>query len=271
MSNPFTAFRYEVSNRVGVVTLNNPEKRNPFTPALMQDLATLMDQVRMDRNLGALILTADGNHFCAGGDITGMANRNASPVDGRRRLYEIHHWFQQLLTLELPVIAAIDGAAFGGGFSIALASDFVLLTPRAKLCCVFQRIGLIPDVGCLYTLPRIVGMQRAKEIMFTGRTLSAQECVDLGIAMSLHEPDKLKEDAMTLAQRLCQASTPAIGATKRILNQSFQLDANALVEMESAAQGLFLSSDYHVEAVRRFLNKEPLQYNWDAMDAAEKS
>ena len=266
MTTDYSAFRYEVIDRVGVITLNNPAKRNPFTPALMQDLDALLPRLGQDRNLGAVILTADGEHFCAGGDINGMVDRESDPTGGRRRLYEIHRWFQQLLHLELPVITAIDGAAFGGGFSLALASDFVLLTPRAKLCCVFQRIGLVPDVGCLYTLPRIVGMQRAKEIMFTGRTLTAEECVSLGIAMSIHAPDKLQSDAMSLAKKLCEASTPAIGATKRLLSQSFQLDANAMVEMEAAAQAIFLSSDYHHDAIRRFLNKEPLRYNWDAME-----
>ena len=265
MTSEYSAFRFEITGRVGVVTLNNPSKRNPFTPALMSDLDALMPRLADNRELGALILTADGEHFCAGGDINGMVNRETDTAQGRRRLYDIHRWFQQLLHLEVPVIAAIDGAAFGGGFSLALAADFVLLTPRARLCCVFQRIGLIPDVGCLYTLPRIVGMQRAKEIMFTGRTLSADECVSLGIAMAIHEPDKLQAEAMSLANKLCEASTPAIGATKRLLSQSFQLDANAMVEMEAAAQAIFLSSEYHKDAVKRFLDKEPLRYNWDAM------
>jgi len=266
MSNEYSAIKFDRRDRVGIVTLNNPKQRNPFTPALMKDFAHLFNELQLDTELGALVITGSGGHFCAGGDIKGMT-RERTVEQGRRNLYSIHDWFQKLLNLEIPVITAIDGAAYGGGFSIALASDFVLLSDRARLCCVFSRIGLVPDVGVLFTLPRIVGMQKAKELMFTARPISPQECVDLGIAMSIHTPDKLLDDAMVLANRMCEASTGAIGMTKRILNQSFQLDANALVEMEAAAQGSLLTSAYHKDAIKRFLAKEPLRFNWELMDS----
>tara|TARA_B100001173_G_C15490774_1_gene338753 strand:- start:25 stop:459 length:435 start_codon:yes stop_codon:yes gene_type:complete len=140
------------------------------------------------------------------------------------------------------------------------------------MCCVFPRIGLVPDLGAFFTLPRMVGLQRAKEIMFTGRPLDAQEAKELGIAMEVHGTDYLMDATMELAGRLCKANTRAIGATKRIVNQSFNLDAQALIEMEAAAQAVQLSSDYHQNAIRGFLDKQPLAYDWERMDleAADK-
>ena len=198
----------------------------------------------------------------------GLDNRNT--LDDRQRFYRYHDWFQKLLNIEIPVIAAVDGAAYGAGFSMALSADFILCSNRAKLCCVFPRVGLVPDVGAFFTLPRMVGLQKAKEIMFTGRPLDAMEAKDLGIAMEVHKSDELMNAAMELAERLCKASTPAIGATKRILNQSFNLDANALIEMEAAAQAVCLSSDYHSNAIQGFLNKNPMAYDWERMDREAK-
>ena len=197
--------------------------------------------------------------------------RTALGEADRRRMYQLHDWFQVLLNLEVPVIAAVDGAAYGGGFGLALGCDFVLASDRARFCCVFQRIGLVPDVGCLFTLPRIVGLQKAKEIAYTARPILADEAKDLGIVMDVYPPEDLMDAALALAGRLAQASTPAIGATKRILNQSFNLDAHALIEMEAAAQAIFFTTDYHKDAVRRFVDKEQLAFNWEAMDKAEKA
>ncbi len=261
----YTALTYEVRDEVGLVTLNNPAQQNPFTPELMADLTHLTRSLQEETNLGAVVITAAGGTFSAGGDIKGMVSGHGPAAAGRRLVYQVHDWFQPLFNLEIPVIAAIDGAAYGGGFAFALACDFVLLSDRARLCCVFSRIGLVPDLGCMYTLPRIVGLQRAKEIMFTNRALSPQECVDLGIAIAIYPPEQLLDEALKLAHRLCQGSTAAIGATKRIVNQSFNLDAAALLEMEAAAQGIFLKSDYHKDAVQRFANKEPLRFNWEQL------
>ena len=272
-ANEYQAITFETKDRIGIITMNQPERRNALSPEMRQDFLNLIPTLQYDTNLGAIVLQGTDGVFCAGGDLKNLAqaleNRNTA-VD-RQRLYRHHDWFQKLLNLEIPVIAAVDGAAYGAGFSIALSADFILCSDRAKLCCVFPRIGLVPDVGAFFTLPRIVGLQRAKEIMFTGRPLDAKEAKELGIAMEVHDAENLKSAAMELAGRLCRGNTPAIGATKRIVNQSFNLDANALIEMEAAAQAIYFSSDYHTNAIRGFLDKKPLPYDWERMDReAEK-
>lgn len=266
----FETLTWKVADRIGTITFNRPEQRNPFSQAFKDDLSALLREIQFSDDLGAIIMTGAGGAFSAGGDIKGM---NAGPrrTDrDRKRMYELHDWFQILLNLEIPVIAAVDGAAYGGGFGLALAADFVLASERARFCCVFARIGLVPDVGCLFTLPRIVGMQKAKELAFTARAIDAAEAKSLGIAMEVHPVDELMPAARALAQRLVAASTPAIGATKRILTQSFNLDAHALIEMEAASQAIMFQTEYHKDAIRRFVGKEPLAFNWEAMDKAEK-
>ena len=171
----------------------------------------------------------------------------------------------------MPVIAAVDGAAYGGGFGLALAADFVLASERARFCSVFGRIGLVPDVGVMATLPRVVGLQKAKELVFSSRPVFADEAQTLGITMATYPAEDLLPAAQALAARLRLASRDAIGAAKVILNQSFNLDAKALLEMEAAAQAVMMGSTYHKEAVRAFLDKQPLPFDWERFDRAEKA
>jgi len=270
----FQAITFEERDGIGIITMNQPKRRNALSPEMRADFAKLLPSLQFNTGLGAVILKGTEGVFCAGGDLKALADnlgKRDTSLD-RQRFYHHHEWFQKLLNLEIPVIAAVDGAAYGAGFSIALSADFILCSDRAKMCCVFPRIGLVPDLGAFFTLPRMVGLQRAKEIMFTGRPLDAQEAKELGIAMEVHGTDDLMDATMELAGRLCKANTRAIGATKRIVNQSFNLDAQALIEMEAAAQAVQLSSDYHQNAIKGFLDKQPLAYDWERMDleAADK-
>ena len=141
-------------------------------------------------------------------------------------------------------------------------ADFVLCTPRAQFCAVFARIGLVPDVGLFYTLPRMVGLQRAKELMATARVVDADEARALGLVMEIHPAEALRSAALEMAGRLCEANPVAFAITKRLTNQSFDMDVNALIEAEAAAQGICMATGYHADAVRRFRDKQPLRFVW---------
>ena len=160
------------------------------------------------------------------------------------------------------MIAAVDGPAFGAGFNLALACDFILGTPRTRMCAVFGRIGLVPDLGGFYLLPRIVGLQRAKELVFSARELGAEEAKSMGILYDIYDPDQLEQAAFEMAETFAHASTEAIGMSKNIMNRSFNLDYDTLAEMESYAQALAIQSSYHDEAVKRFIDKQPLRFAW---------
>lgn len=259
---------YELREGVAIVTLNRPEARNALDVPMRQELADLVAEIRDDDRVQAVILTGAGGVFCAGGDLRGLKEKRTS-AQSYKRIADLHVWLPSLVNLEKPVIAAVDGPAFGGGMNLALAADFVLASDNARFCQVFGRIGLVPDLAGMSLLPRLVGLQRAKELVFSGRTLRPDEAKEMGIVHSVHAPDQLQDAAFALARRFCNASTLAIGLAKNILNQSFNLDQRAMAELEAMAQALCMDSTYHKEAVQRFLDKEPALFDWDSMDKKE--
>jgi len=258
----FESLKYEVRDGLAIVTLNRPEKRNALDLSMRTELAEVVLTARSDSSLYAMIITGAGGAFCAGGDIQAMTSKR-TPYESRKRIQDIYTWLYELVSLELPVIAAVDGAAYGAGINIALAADFILASTRARFCEVFGRMGLIPDVGGLYLLPRIIGLQKAKELVFSARSIDAEEAKELGIVYSIHEPDALMDAATALAARFRDASREAIGLSKNIMNQSFNLDFRALGELEAYGQAVAHDTNYHKAAVKRFLAKEPLLFDWD--------
>lgn len=247
-----------------VLTMNRPEQRNALDPALRRAFAGAMAQVRDDPGVKAVVLTGASGHFCAGGDVKAMGPtpEGQDPVfGGRQRLQALHRWFDELVDLEKPVIAAVDGVAFGAGLSLALAADFVIATPRARFCSVFARLGFVPDAGAMYLLPRAVGLARAKEMVFSARVVEAQEALAIGLAQQLCEGDVLQA-ALALAQRFDAAPTAAIGIAKGVMNRAYESDRQQVYAQEGLAQALCLQSGFFTEAARRFRAKEPPLYQW---------
>jgi 2-(1,2-epoxy-1,2-dihydrophenyl)acetyl-CoA isomerase len=244
-----------------LVTLDNPKARNAFTPEIREGMGQALATIRADADIRAVVITGAGGCFCAGGDIRGMAA--VSEPDGavaRSRVHDIQRWMAELITLDRPVIAAVDGPAYGAGFSLALAADIVLASTRARFSLSFMKMGLIPDCGIFFTLPRVVGVQRAKELMLTAREVDAEEARALGIAMELHEPEQLLPRALALAERFATASPLAVSLCKRIVTPGGELAS--LLEAEANAQALALGSVYHRGAVQRFLAKQPPAFQW---------
>jgi 2-(1,2-epoxy-1,2-dihydrophenyl)acetyl-CoA isomerase len=252
-----------VEPRVVQLVLNRPQKRNAFDTVMRGELGLALAHVRASRDIGVLILTGAENTFCAGGDIAEMAKGVASAEAGQRRLMELLPIAMALFTMEIPVIAAVDGFAFGAGFNIALAADFILATPEAKFCQSFGRVGLVPDFGGFYILPRIVGLAKAKELIFTAREVGAEEALALGIVHRIIPRDALMPTAERMAASLKAASPVAIAQSKRILRNAYQHDLQTVLESEAAAQGICLVSDYHREAIQDFLNRRPSKFTWD--------
>jgi 2-(1,2-epoxy-1,2-dihydrophenyl)acetyl-CoA isomerase len=252
---------YERRGTTALVTMASPATRNAFTPAIRDGLSSAIASVRADREVRAVVLTGSGGCFCAGGDIRGMRDAPAADAAAKRaHLHDLQRWVGELVALDRPLIAAVDGPAFGAGFSLALAADIVIATPRARFCMVFMRIGLVPDCGAWYLLPRVVGVQRAKELMLSAREVDADEALRLGLAMELHAPEALLPRALALADSFAHASPLAVSLVKRQL-----LDAGALAtafEAEANAQALALGSAPNQEAVQRFVDKQPPAFRW---------
>lgn len=243
-----------------VIRINRPERRNAFDLEVREGIAQAVFEARDDDSVRAVVITGAEGVFCAGGDLKSLSEAKRPVFKDRDRIRRLHTWFRELVNLEKPVIAAVDGPAFGAGFNLALACDFVLATPRARFCAVFGRIGLVPDLGGFFLLPRIVGLQRAKDLVFSAREVDADEARDLGIVMRVVPADSLLDEALAMAARYHDASTEALGIAKNILNRSFNLDQDTLAELEASAQALAIHTAYHDEAVANFLQKRPLRF-----------
>jgi len=261
---------FEVTDGVAVFTLNNPKERNALTPPMFEnDLPALVAEVKANEGIRALILTGAEGVFSAGGNIKGMKERRAQTLPERAKTLEIiHDWLPELVDLPVPVIAAVDGFAFGAGFSLALTADMILASDRARFSCVFGRVGLVPDVGLMHTLPRVVGLQKAKELVFSARSFGAEEGKEMGLVHSIYPADALMDAAREIAGRFRHASRMAIGQAKRVMNQSYNNDFRTLGALEIGAQTLVRESDFHMDAVNRFLEKQPALFDWDAMEKA---
>lgn len=261
MTNAFETLRFNVQNQVATLTLDNPAKRNALDSVMRTEIAQVVAMVRRDRDIRALIITGAGGHFCAGGDLRNIATVGLDNAGWRNRMHVLHDWLQDLMTMDRPVIAAVEGSAFGAGFSLALTADFILAAPSARFCMSFLRVGLVPDCGAFYTLPRIVGLQRAKELMLSARDIDATEALKLGLAMELHEPEQLLARAQALAASFVNASPVAISLIKRTLAVPGS-DLSTLLEMEANGQALVMGTADHRTAVNRFLDKEPALFQW---------
>ena len=268
MAPTFQSARLDIANTgVATFTLNRPEALNALSPDLKEDFQTMVDFVDGNADIKALILTGEGRAFCAGGDVKGMTNRLADgPGASRQGILEVHGWLQRLHNIDCAVIAAVDGLAFGGGFSLALVADFVFASPKAKFCSVFSRIGLMPDMALAYTLPRVVGAAMAKDLMFTGRSISAREAKELGIVHSIIEEGDVLTAAQDYAARIAIGPKTAVALSKRLVNKTFQSNYNDIADAEADGQTLLFNSEFAQEAVRRFVEKEPPLYNWDTMN-----
>jgi len=258
----FQAIGYSVCDGVASITLNRPARKNAIDMVMRAELAQVIGAIRADRGIRTLILGGAGKDFCAGGDISTMQDGAGSAEAARNRMADVHLWLEQLLTLDKPVIAAVAGVAYGAGAGLALAADFILAAPSARFCMSFMRMGLVPDCGIFHTLPRVVGLQRAKELIFSAREFGAEEARGMGLVFEILPEPQLLARAQELARSLGQASPAALSLAKRALNASPTSDLRTMLEMEACAQGIARSTDYHQDATERFLNKTPLAYSW---------
>ncbi len=250
----------EVQDGIATLTLNRPKSLNAINRQMADEMTQALTHLAADASVRVLLLRGAGDAFCAGGDVRDMAGamtkegpRSADEaLEGMaryRRLTLALHSFQR------PVIAAVDGVAFGAGMSLALLADLVLLSERARLCLVFQRVGLVPDCGALYTLPRLVGLQQAKALALTAREINAQEAHAMGLALEVLPAAELHARALQLAQNIAKGSPTALTLTKQALDASLQSDLPAMLALEAASQAVALTSNEHRQAVQAFVRR----------------
>ena len=248
----------QVQAGIATLTLNRPEKRNAMSDAMRTEFIAALEHVASNRAIRALVLTGNGKGFCAGGDVAGMERRMQAPTgeiafNGWSRQQGVHHAQSLLHTLPKPTIAAVNGAASGLGADTALACDFIIASDAASFTWSYIHRGIIPDGGGMYFLPRRVGLSRAKELIFSGRKVEADEALRLGIADRVSTGDTLVADAQAWAAELSQGSATALALGKTIVNQTFEMSAQQVFAQGSQAQGICYTSTEHRESVMAFL------------------
>lgn len=250
----------EVQDGIATLVLNRPEKRNAMNDDMRARFIAALEAIAADKSIRALVLTGAGKGFCAGGDIAGMEQRLHAPAgevafSGWHRQQRVHYAQALLHTLPKPTIAAVNGAAAGLGADTALACDFIIADKEASFTWSYIHRGLIPDGGGMYFLPRRTGLSKAKELIFTGRKIEADEALALGIADRLSSADTLVAEAQAWARELARGSPTALALGKTLLNQSLESSAEQLFMQGSQAQGICYTSGEHRDSVIAFLAK----------------
>lgn len=240
---------------VATVTLNRPDAMNALNMDLKLDLANAIDEVANDPTVRCVVFTGAGRAFSAGGDI-GEMELNDSPVSSRNRLQVLlRDVFIPLAEMEKPTIAAINGHAHGAGLSLALACDLILAADEAVMSCAFSKLGLLPDCGALYFLPRRLPMSTAKELIFTGRRFTASEALEMHLINRVVPAVELLETAQSLGRELASGPTVALGLAKRILDQSLQSSLHEVSALEALSQAVLYTTSDHLAAREAFKSK----------------
>jgi 2-(1,2-epoxy-1,2-dihydrophenyl)acetyl-CoA isomerase len=254
----YQTIQSELRDNVCLLTLNRPDRLNALTTEVANELQTAI-QVAIEGGARAIVLTGAGRAFCAGGDLREMQEIAGREGDVGAFFDEPLRKLNDLVLLirktPVPIIAAVNGVASGGGCNLALACDLVLASDNAKFNQAFIKIGLSPDIGGTFILPRLVGWKRAAELMFTGDMLSAQKAYDLGMINHVVSEAELMSHVMNLAQKLANAPTAAIAQIKRLLEASAVNDYGGQLELERQAQIQSGKTKDFVEGVSAFLEK----------------
>ena len=258
----FDSIKYTVTNGIAILTLNRPDKLNSFTRAMHGEVRTALDTLQADPSVRVLLLTGAGRGFCAGQDLSDRAVApGAKPVDLGDSVEQFYApLVMTLRSLPMPVICAVNGVAAGAGANLALACDIVIAAQSASFIEAFCRLGLIPDTGGTWHLPRLIGLARATGLAMLGEKLSAEKAEQWGLIWRCVPDADLMNEAMAMATHFATAPTKGLAFTKKALQASY---ANTLPD-QLALEGAMMrelgnSADYR-EGVAAFLAKRPANF-----------
>ncbi|WP_330331877.1 enoyl-CoA hydratase-related protein [Streptomyces sp. NBC_00536] len=254
---------HHTENAVSWITLNRPEAMNALTWDQREHIMTLLAEASADPAVRAVVITATGKGFCAGADLRGSPAPAGERVAGdvaRMIRTGAQRFITSVMDCEKPVIAAVNGTAAGIGAHLAFACDLVLAADSARFIEVFVRRGLVPDGGGAYLLPRLIGPQKAKELMFFGDALPAADAERLGLVNRVVPADALETTAREWAQRLAQGPTRALALTKQLVNASLDTDRATALAAEATAQEINMATADANEGVASFVERRTPKY-----------
>ena len=245
---------FEIKGSVGCITLNRPNKYNSFTRELALSMQKALKECRDNAEVRCILITGAGKAFCAGQDLGEVTQENG-PELSTILSEHLNPIIRLIREIEKPIVAAVNGVAAGAGANVALACDITVAAPDASFIQAFTKIGLIPDSGGTFFLPRLVGIQRAAAYMMLGDKISAQEAVSVGMIYQILTEDDFLAAAFALAERLAKMPTRGLGLTKRALNQAFTNDLDRQLAIEDQLQSFAGQTHDYKEGVAAFMEK----------------
>lgn len=246
---------YEKEDQIAIITLNRPEQMNALSIKLCEELSAVFTEIANDEEVIAVILTGGPKVFCAGADIKERSQMKFTQPQIYLNLKETHHFFSNIENYEKPVIAAVSGVAVGGGCELALVCDLRIASETAKFGLPEVKIGVIPAAGGTQRLPRIIGITKAKELLFTGETIDAQEAYRLNLVNKVVSEEQLLETAKEMAKKLTAKPPLAIKFGKRAVNAGMQMDLASALDYESYCAALLAVSEDRIEGFKAFTEK----------------
>ena len=255
-----TSIILEKTHGIGTITMNRPKVFNSFNTEMRRAMVGALEDCADDPSVRCVIITGEGKAFCAGQDIAEIADVERSPsfediLDNGFNLISL-----KIKALPKPVIAAVNGVAAGAGANMALACDIVVATESASFIQAFTKIGLIPDSGGTWTLPRLIGFARASALMMLGEKVSAKEAEEMGMIYRCYDDELFAGNVQILAKTLAEMPTQALALTKSALNQAFSNDFATQLKLETTLQGQAASTADYTEGVTAFLEKRKAHF-----------
>jgi 2-(1,2-epoxy-1,2-dihydrophenyl)acetyl-CoA isomerase len=249
----------EVADRVATITLDRADALNALTVPLKEELLAALARVGADPAIGAVVLTGAGRAFCAGQDLRERLEPGAAPLE-----IEIRERYNPIILamrrLEKPIVGAINGIAAGAGASLAFACDVRIAAEGASFLLAFARVGLVPDSGATWLLPRLVGAAKAAELALTGEALSAADAERLGLVTRVVPAESVVTEAQAMAARLGSMAPRAVALTKRALESSWTASLEEQLELEAELQGIAGATTDHAEGIAAFMEKRPPRF-----------
>jgi 2-(1,2-epoxy-1,2-dihydrophenyl)acetyl-CoA isomerase len=246
---------------VGTVVLNRPKALNPVNQRTAREISAALEELKADENIRSVILTGAGKAFSAGGDIREIENfKPRETMKFRDFMLDIKKMILAVRNTPKPVITSVNGLAYGVGFSLALAGDIVLASEAASFCQVFVKIGLVPDGGSTFFLPRLIGFAQAFPLVFSGDPISAQEALGLGLISKVVAPEKLEEETMALAKKLARGPTRAMGLAKELMYGGMERTLMEQLDEEASVQSLCRLTGDHQEGLQAFHEKRTPEF-----------
>lgn len=257
---PYTTLLTDLSDGVFTLTLNRPEVLNAFNDQQAEETLDALKKAERDAAVRCLILTGAGKGFCAGQDLGALKGRSEAVSFREHLAHTYNPIVSKLRSMEKPIIGQINGAAAGAGFGLALACDLRYAAAGAKFRMAFSGIGLAPDSGTSFFLPRLIGYARAYEMAITNNPITSEQALEWGIVNAVVPADELPTATRALAVKLAGLPTKAFGLTKRAMNKAFQMTIDEALDYEAHLQDIAGHTADYTEGVAAFLEKRPPQF-----------